>query len=332
MSEQLINYEIEHNDKQKSIRGNHSIIKRAFLVDINYRGSEFELHGCINDVLAVKAMLIDHYGYLEENILLLSDDTIVKPTAANIINGWKWLISKRSISHFNPGREAQSQAYLPLTSSDNANLYFHYSGHGSQVRDTNGDEIDGKDETICPIDFLTAGMISDDIMRVKLANKVPANNKLVAVIDACHSESSFDLLWTVKSNMILGKRNKVSSIGEGFPSLGKLSLTKTGKYLPTEGEVIMLSGCRDNETSADVQIEGKGQGALTYSLVKILENSKYDITYNELLTKVRSFIKTNHLSTQIPCLSFGKWPISTFKGQDNVSPVKFTNSSLKFTL
>ena len=37
-------------------------------------------------------------------------------------------------------------------------------GHGSQVRDLDGDEEDGYDEVICPLDFKTAGPIVDDEM------------------------------------------------------------------------------------------------------------------------------------------------------------------------
>lgn len=257
-------------------------IKRAFLVGINYRGSQCELQGCINDVLLIKDTLINHYGYIDANILLLSDDTVIKPTAANILEGWKWLLSKSPASDF-------SKSYTPLAPNENGNYVFHYSGHGSQVYDNNRDEKDGRDETICPIDFLTAGMITDDVIRDNLAVKVTPNSKLVSIIDACHSESSFDLLWTVKV---------------GF--FGGFSLTKVGSYAPTLGDVVMLSGCKDDQTSADVEIGGVGQGALTYALVQVLKQSNYNITCDDLLTNVRNYIKKNRLSAQVPCLSFGK--------------------------
>ena len=254
--------------------------KRAFLVGINYKGSRYELHGCINDVISIRDVLISKYGYSDENILLLSDDTPVKPTASNIIEGWRWLISASPATAFSSNR------YLPIIHE--INFFFHYSGHGSQVADTNGDEMDGKDETICPIDFLSAGMITDDMIRSRLIDRVPSNCKLTGVIDACHSESSFDLLWTCK------------------PSSPGYTLDKVGSYAPTSGEVIMLSGCRDDQTSADVQIENKGQGALTYALTQVLKQSDYTITYDKLLTDVCNYIRANKLSVQIPCLSFGK--------------------------
>lgn len=257
-------------------------IKRAFLVGINYKGTESELNGCINDVLLMKDILINHYGYSDTNILLLTDDTIIKPTAANIIQGWKWLLSNTPASDF-------AKKYIPISSNERGNYYFHYSGHGSQVYDTSKDEKDGKDETICPIDFMTAGMITDDVIREKLAAKVPINSKLVSIVDACNSESSFDLLWTVKV---------------GF--FGGFYLNKVGSYAPTVGDVIMLSGCKDDQTSADIEINNKPHGALTYALVQVLKEANFDISCDDLLNNVRKYINKNRLSSQVPCLSFGK--------------------------
>ena len=59
-------------------------MKRALLVGINYRGTKSELSGCINDVENVKKYLLKR-GYSEENIVVLTDDTPVKPTKSNIL-------------------------------------------------------------------------------------------------------------------------------------------------------------------------------------------------------------------------------------------------------
>lgn len=258
-------------------------IKRAFLVGINYTDTQSELRGCINDVLAIRDVLITHYQYLPDNILLLSDETSFKPTRDNILKGFEWLLSKSSASDF------EADHYLPTVETDIINLFFHYSGHGSQVLDRSSDEADGYDETICPLDFATAGMVTDDEIRARLAMKVPSKSKLIAIVDACHSQSSFDLLWECKPSFF-----------------GGYSLKQIGKYAPTPGTVIMLSGCRDNQTSADIVISGKGQGALTYSLLQVLRTSNYQITYDRLLTEVGNYIKQNRLSAQVPCLTFGK--------------------------
>jgi len=269
------------------------IIKRAFLVGINYRGSECELGGCINDVIMMKEFLINHYNYKEENILLLSDDTKNKPTRENILQGWEWLISSTKAKDF-------KKKYVKMKNDEKYNYVFHYSGHGSQVKDVNGDEEDGMDETICPIDFKKKGMIIDDDIREKLAKQVPENSQLISIIDACHSESSFDLLWTAKVSIL----NRF--IAKIFGRKIKFELVKVGEYEPTMGEIIVLSGCKDKETSADIKINGKGNGALTYALIQVLQEAKFNIKCDELLINIRKYIKKNKLSSQVPCLSFGK--------------------------
>ena len=269
------------------------IIKRAFLVGINYRGSEYELGGCINDVIMMKEVLINHYNYKEENILLLSDDTENKPTRENILYGWEWLLSNTKVEDF-------KKNYEKMREGERGNYVFHYSGHGSQVKDTSGDEEDGEDETICPIDFKKEGMIIDDDIREKLAIRVPENSQLISIIDACHSESSFDLLWTAKSTIL----NKI--MAKIFGRKIRFELVKEGKYDQTMGDVIVLSGCKDKETSADIKINGKGNGALTYALIQVLQDANYNIKCDELLINIRKYIKKNKLSNQLPCLSFGK--------------------------
>ena len=47
-----------------------------------------------------------------------------------------------------------------------------YAGHGTQFPDDSGDEPDGKDEALCPVDMMTAGFIRDDEIRTIL-NRIP---------------------------------------------------------------------------------------------------------------------------------------------------------------
>lgn len=70
---------------------------------------------------------------------------------------------------------------------------FHFSGHGSQQRNYTGDEIDGYDETLCPLDFETQGMIVDDEINETMVKPLPHGVRLHAIIDACHSGTMLDL-------------------------------------------------------------------------------------------------------------------------------------------
>lgn len=257
-------------------------MKKALLVGINYVGSSCELNGCINDVENVKKVLISKYTYQSAYILMLTDNSEFKPTADNIREGFKWLLSDSPANHFRKRR------YTPL--NYRRNLYFHYSGHGSQITDTNNDEADGKDEVICPVDFQGAGMISDDEIREQLVLKIPSGYSLKAIIDACHSASSFDLLWNC-------------GITEDTLTFKKIS----SKISPTSGNILMISGCKDEQTSADVKVGATYQGALTYSILKVLEANNYAISWDRLLMDTKKCIVDNKLSDQIPCLSIGKF-------------------------
>ncbi|KAH9272101.1 hypothetical protein BASA83_005690 [Batrachochytrium salamandrivorans] len=55
------------------------------------------------------------------------------------------------------------------------------SGHGSRVEDSNGDESDGYDSTVCPIDFQQAGEIVDDEMNFILVQPLPPGVRLTAL-------------------------------------------------------------------------------------------------------------------------------------------------------
>lgn len=48
-----------------------------------------------------------------------------------------------------------------------------HAGHGSQTRDYSGEETDGMNETLCPMDFRQAGEIVDDELNRCLINPLP---------------------------------------------------------------------------------------------------------------------------------------------------------------
>lgn len=93
-------------------------------------------------------------------------------------------------------------------------LLFHYSGHGSQQRNYNGDEVDGFDETICPLDFETQGMIVDDEINATIVRPLPQGVKLHAIIDACHSGTVLDLAFLCRMNRLVFI--KIMSLSEQF--------------------------------------------------------------------------------------------------------------------
>lgn len=72
-------------------------------------------------------------------------------------------------------------------------LVFYFSGHGSNVPDFCNDEVDGFNETLCPVDYRTAGMIIDDEINATIVRPLPKGAYLHAIVDACHSGTILDL-------------------------------------------------------------------------------------------------------------------------------------------
>lgn len=72
-------------------------------------------------------------------------------------------------------------------------LVFYFSGHGKRQRDHKRDEIDGFDETICPMDFEKRGMILDNDINDAIVRPLTQNVTLHAIVDSCHSGTVLDL-------------------------------------------------------------------------------------------------------------------------------------------
>lgn len=148
--------------------------QKALLVGINYIGQQGELSGCCNDVTAMKIML-EGQGFSDFRVLRDDGEGDGMPDTQNILEGFKWLME---------GAQAGDS------------LFFHYSGHGGSLRCEDGSEADGKDETIIPLDYRTAGQIRDNVLMQSLVLPCPAGCQLTAVMDCCHSGTVFDLPYT----------------------------------------------------------------------------------------------------------------------------------------
>lgn len=260
---------------------NVPVIRRALFIGINYIGSQYELHGCINDALHLKTYLITNKYFNEDECIVMSDNqpsnSNAYPSRMNILKQFAVLIS---FAAANPDKKVE--------------LFISYSGHGSNVRDVNGDEADGFDEVICPADFDSAGFIVDDYIKAEFVDKLGANVRVVILMDSCNSGTVVDLKYNYK---IDGTANAI-----------------TYNEKDTACKIVMVSGCRDNQTSADAYLFDKNdnkyeyQGAMTAAF---LANYIDGISYENLITNMRAWLKQKSY-TQVPQLSSGQ-PIAIKK-------------------
>ena len=259
-------------------------MKYGLLIGINYTGTANALNGCINDINNMQTFLKSSRNY--NSFIVITDNTSIKPTRANILTAFNVLINV-----LKPGDEA----------------WVHYSGHGVLMRDTNGDEESRQDSCICPIDFQRAGFITDDIIRTNLVLKVPKDVTLYIVLDACHSGTGCDLRYKYDdSSYLINKSNKMPKTY--IPSDWALVQTsyEFKRYDKTQGQVFCISGCQDEQTSADAYIgNGLYGGALTTILLSALRsNSLQTYKWKHLLKDICCGEKINGY-TQLTAITSG---------------------------
>jgi hypothetical protein len=64
---------------------------------------------------------------------------------------------------------------------------------------------------------------------------------------------------------------------------------------------MLITGCRDTQTSADAHIGGSFNGALTYYLVESMKDTHGQLTYRELHKRTTGKLKSNDYD-QVPQL------------------------------
>jgi len=242
--------------------------RNSLLIGINYIGTPNELYGCINDTNNIKNMLQQKFSY--NNFIFLTDQTNKKPTKDNIINE----ITK-----------------LLVNSKTGDSLFFLYSGHGTYALDLNNDELDGQDELIVPLDATNINTcISDDELNQIIKNNLKEGVQLFMLFDCCFSGTIMDL----KYNYIYSDNFNNTTIN---PNCSE-----------TISQVIMISGCKDNQTSADSIVNYNknviNSGAMTFSFLKTIQDLGTNISFKTLLVNMRKILSENGYS-QIPQLSSG---------------------------
>ncbi|GEQ71147.1 hypothetical protein JCM33374_g4828 [Metschnikowia sp. JCM 33374] len=282
--------------------------KKALLIGINYYGTNNELRGCVNDVKNMSSFLNRYYGYSYDDMVILTDDqreTARLPTKDNIIRAMQW---------------------LTRNASPNDSYFFHMSSHGGLVPDQDGDEESGFDSCVYPLDFETAGPIIDDEMHDLMVKPLPPGCKLVALFDACHSGTALDLpfvystkgvvkepnLWkdagsgalqafmNYESGDISGAMSAVSGIFKKVTNHKSTDRDNIIRSKMSSADVVSLSGCKDDQTSADATEAGKSTGAMSWAFISVLtENTNQ--SYLSLLNNMRTLLSAKY--SQKPQLS-----------------------------
>lgn len=184
-------------------------------------------------------------------------------------------------------------------------VYLHFSSHGQPVEDLNGDEEDGWDESIVPVDaykIYKKGVyegkkhLTDDLLNKyigKLREKIGPTGFLYVVIDACHAGTSS----RANDETIRGTHVGFTYNNKVFkPSTSKKSHYRI-EVSAKQSNVLFIEACRSDQVNMEITADGKRYGPLSYNIAQALSDFTLTINGNEFVESIkRMIIKT------------GRWP------------------------
>jgi hypothetical protein len=156
-------------------------------------------------------------------------------------------------------------------------LFVYYSGHGSNTYDTSGDETDKTDEMLVSLDL--KAVLDDELKNILNAN-MKTGVTLIGLFDSCHSGTVLDLKYQYSYNGTFTENDKVTECN---------------------GNVLMISGCKDEQTSVEAYVDNKLQGALSWCFIDSI-NKNPNSSWRELLKTISEKLEENGF-TQKPQLS-----------------------------
>ena len=240
-----------------------------------------------NDVALIKRALLGQ-GFEEANMSFLFDSQASKKGIVNAMNKLIRECSKGDI------------------------VVIHYSGHGQQISDNNGDEIDKLDETLVAWDapaFYTDGYMGENHFRDDefgdmigaIRQKVGTDGQVLVFMDSCHSGTG-----------TRGEKPAVKVRGGGDPLIIPAFSDVTPSATEAEkgfglseapvatrgggGEMapfVLFAGASFNELNYETtDDEGNGVGSLSYCIAKAFSEMEEGMTYRSVFNKVHSTMST----------------------------------------
>lgn len=231
--------------------------KRALLIGINNYTAVPPLHGSVNDIETMREILITRWGFLPEHITLVANEAA---TREGMLAAMEHLIQE---------------------TGPNDTVYFHYSGHGSQVKDLNGDEPDdGLDETLVPQDGRSGTVrdITDDELNALFA-RLRARRALL-VLDSCHSGTATrSTAFRTRSVPVDSRLDLYQEAEHAAPKTRAIVPVLTSRY-------VLMTGAASHQEALDGPVEGQPHGFFTYALSKSLSTAPLGSTPTDVFREI----------------------------------------------
>lgn len=234
---------------------------KALCIGINnYPGTESDLTGCVNDANDWRNCLAQ-YGF---EVIQLLDAQATKDAMRHQMEK---LV-----------REARDGDVIVLT----------YSGHGSWIPDTNGDEPDGRDEVFCPYDLKQNGpIIDDDIYQIFEILETGVHALFIA--DSCHSGGVSRVPRAIITRRARYLPPETFLAEDELTSARNIAATnfRRNRAPRRQSGVLLFAAAQDYEYSWDTEFNGRPNGAFTRFAINALNVLSNAASYAEWLQRVR---------------------------------------------
>ena len=225
-----------------------------------------------NDVPIIKSAL-NYHGFLNENIEVLKDEDATKAGMLNAID----------------------ELYNRVNEGDV--VYFHFSGHGQQIIDKVGDEIDGLDEALVPYNAGKSyelcpakgeNHFRDDLLGVllnKIREKIGPEGDLMVVLDACHSGTATRGIGVSRgTEMVFRPPDQMPVLNEHFHIDQGFLEPKSDEDL---SPMVVFSGSSATEQNYEYIVDNVSYGSLSFALSKAFHQIDANSTYRSIFGKIQ---------------------------------------------
>lgn len=220
----------------------------------------------VNDIPLIKNALKSQ-GFEDEKITVIQDQSATRKGILDALNNLYQTAVKGDI------------------------IVIHYSGHGQQIFDDNGDEADGLDEALVPYDAFSKfaynyqgeNHIRDDELGNiinQFRNKLGKDGQLLFILDSCHSGSAS------RGGIARGGQGALTPPDWKKPNAVNSSLIasmfeRTALDNDT-APFVMISGA----SAAELNYEYQGKGSLSYAFSAAMTSLGSNFSYRQLFSNI----------------------------------------------
>lgn len=230
------------------------------------------LEGCVNDASSIKDFCTASFGFKENNITTLFNQSAGRDS---IINALEQIISKAHKGDV---------------------VFIFYAGHGSQVKNTLSNEKDKKDETIVPADHWKKGVadIRDKELAAYFNRLIDKGVLLTVIFDSCHSGS----IGRGKTGLLAGEV-KTRYMEDADTDTRDAAIP----VRPEERGALIISAAQDFEFAKEQKDENNiSHGAFTLALLKALRQLPAEAAVADIFNSLTAIMKY-YGKTQEPVLA-----------------------------